>query len=85
MSYIDYIEKLIGIQGVELKEPIKTSENEIEIEFRLKRKACKCPCCNNLTDRIHPAKKERLNAITGCCEDLFQKAKALMTTQQMRS
>ena len=34
---------------------------------------------------IHPVKKGRWNVIIGCCEDLFQKAKALMTTLRMKS
>lgn len=34
---------------------------------------------------IHPVKKGRWNVIIGCCDDLFRKAKALMTTLRMKS
>lgn len=45
-------ENLLGLQEVEIKK-IKENGQEIWIDIELPRKACVCPQCGEITDRIH--------------------------------
>jgi transposase len=48
----NYIEKLLGIKGVSLKN-IEENNTSITISFELEVKDHTCPCCGNKTRRIH--------------------------------
>lgn len=52
MFYNYSIEKLVGLQDIEVKN-IETSDSDIRLFCRMKRKPHKCPACGNLTNRIH--------------------------------
>ena len=46
-----YIEKLIGFQGVQVKN-IEEKEKLI-FSIELERKEVKCPCCGKMTSKVH--------------------------------
>jgi transposase len=48
----NYIEKLIGIKGVILKN-IEENNTSITLSFKLEVKDHKCPCCGNITRKVH--------------------------------
>ena len=52
MLNLYYTEKLLGFQGVELKN-ILENEESFEISIEQPRKECICPCCGELTNKIH--------------------------------
>ena len=52
MLFTNCIEKLTGLQGLEIKN-IENTDNKIHIFCQLKRKHHKCPCCNAITNTIH--------------------------------
>lgn len=51
MLYKYFIEKLLGLQDVDI-EKVEEIDNSIHINCRLKRKPHKCPCCGKLTDNV---------------------------------
>lgn len=57
------IEKLTGLQGVEIKN-IENIDNEIHIFCQLKRKPHKCPCCNAYTDTVHDYREQVIKDIS---------------------
>ena len=52
-----YSEKVLGLQGVEIKN-IENTEKEIYIEVELKRRLHRCPACGQETDRIHDYRRQ---------------------------
>lgn len=52
-----FIEKILGLQDAEVKN-VENNDNKTVITFRLKRKAHKCPCCGQMTDRIHDYREQ---------------------------
>lgn len=52
-----FIEKLIGLQDVEIKE-IENDGKNLSITLRIHRKPHKCPCCGKITDKIHDYRKQ---------------------------
>ena len=57
MLYKYFTEKLLGLQDVDI-EKIEEFDNSIHINCRLKRKPHKCPCCGNLTDKVHDYREQ---------------------------
>ena len=47
-----YIEKLIGFQGVQVKNIEEKEEKQI-FSIELERKEVKCPCCGKMTSKVH--------------------------------
>lgn len=56
MLYKYFTEKLLGLQDVDI-EKVKEIDNSIHINCRLK-KPHKCPCCGNLTDKVHDYREQ---------------------------
>ena len=56
-------EKLLGMQDVEVKNIENKDKNIVNITLRLKRKPHKCPCCGNMTDKIHDYRKQNIKDI----------------------
>jgi transposase len=52
-----FIEKILGLQDAEVKN-VENNDNITVITFRLKRKAHKCPCCGQMTDKIHDYREQ---------------------------
>ena len=66
MLYKYFTEKLLGLQDVDI-EKIEEIDNSIHINCRLKRKPHKCPCCGNLTDKIHDYREQPIKDIPAFC------------------
>ena len=62
MLFTDCIEKLTGLQGLEIKN-IENTDNKIHIFCQLKRKHHKCPCCNAITNTIHDYRVQVIKVI----------------------
>ena len=62
MLYKYFTEKLLVLQDVDI-EKIEEIDNSIHINCRLKRKPHKCPCCGNLTDKIHDYREQPIKDI----------------------
>ena len=58
-----YSEKLLGLQGVEIKS-IKENEEKYEIAIEQPRKTCICPCCGAKTNRIHDYRYQRVKELS---------------------
>ena len=56
-------EKLLGMQDVEVKNIENKDKNIVNITLRLKRKPHKCPCCGNMTNKIHDYRKQNIKDI----------------------
>ncbi len=54
-----YIEKLIGFQGVTVKN-IEEKEKKLIISVELKRKTVACPCCGRKTSKIHDYRLQKV-------------------------
>lgn len=63
MLYKYFTEKLLGLQDVDI-EKVKEIDNSIHINCRLK-KPHKCPCCGNLTDKVHDYREQPITAYKG--------------------
>jgi len=70
MLYKYFTEKLLGLQDVDI-EKIEEIDNSIHINCRLKRKPHKCPCCGNLTDKIHDYREQPIKDIPAFCKHIF--------------
>ncbi|MBO5757915.1 MAG: transposase [Clostridia bacterium] len=57
-----YTEKLLGIQEVEIKN-IQEKEECYEISIEQPRKKCICPCCGELTNKIHDYRHQRIKEL----------------------
>lgn len=62
MLYSYFIEKLIGLQGVLIKN-VENNEKITTISLEMKRKTHKCPCCNEKTDSIHDYRLQKIKDI----------------------
>ena len=52
MLCLNFTEKLLGLQGVKIKN-IEDNENNLIIHVELERKSHKCACCGMQTNTIH--------------------------------
>lgn len=52
MPTVNYIEKMLGMQDVEVKK-IEEEEKKITIYIEMHRKECVCPVCGRKTRRVH--------------------------------
>ncbi len=62
MLYKHFTEKLIGLQDIEI-EKIEETDNSIHLFCHLKLKPHKCPCCGELTDKIHDYREQVIKDI----------------------
>ena len=62
MLYKYFTEKLLVLQDVDIGK-IEEIDNSIHINCRLKRKPHKCPCCGNLTDKVHDYREQPIKDI----------------------
>ena len=62
MLHSHYTEKILGLQGVEIKN-IHEEEGKTEISIELPREECVCPSCGKKTDRIHDYRKQRIKEL----------------------
>ena len=58
-----YTEKLLGIQGVEVKN-IQEKEESYEISIEQPRKMCACTRCGKITNRIHDYRYQRIKELS---------------------
>lgn len=65
-----YSEKVLGLQGVEIKN-IENTEKEIYIEVELKRRLHRCPACGQETDRIHDYRRQIVKDIPAYGKAVF--------------
>lgn len=70
MLYKYFTEKLLGLQDVDI-EKIEEIDNSIHINCRLKRKPHKCPCCGNLTDKVHDYREQPIKDIPAFGKHIF--------------
>ena len=59
MLYSNFIENILGTQGVKLK-GFEFKGNIYEVEVEMPRKANKCPVCGEQTDRIHDYREQKV-------------------------
>ena len=57
-----YTEKLLGLQGVEVKN-IQEKEENFEISIEQPRKTCTCPHCGEATNKIHDYRYQRIKEL----------------------
>ena len=62
MLELYYTEKLLGLQGVEIKN-ITENEEKYEIAIEQPRKMCTCPRCGEITNRIHDYRYQRIKEL----------------------
>lgn len=65
-----FTEKLIGLQDV-LVQNIEENNNNVYIYIEMKKKVCKCPCCNNDTIYIHDYRKQTIKDISAFGKNVF--------------
>src|SRR5574344_829781 len=70
MLYTDFIEKLIGLQDLEVKK-IEDDDNNLKIHCQLKRKPHRCPNCGCLTDKIHDYREQSIKDIPAFGKNTF--------------
>ena len=58
-----YTETLLGLQGVEIKNIEETEEN-YEISIEQPRRYCICPCCGEMTNKIHDYRYQRIKELS---------------------
>ena len=63
MLNLYYTEKLLGLQGVEVKN-IEENEEKYEISIEQPRKSCICPCCGAKTNKIHDYRYQRVKELS---------------------
>ncbi len=59
----NYTEKILNLQGVEVKK-IENKENISEIHIETERKKTKCPICGKETDRIHDYRIQKVKDLS---------------------
>ena len=69
MLSTNYIEKLIGIQGIIVKN-IEETEKHLDICIILERKKCVCPVCARETDRIHDYRQQTVHDLSAFGKDI---------------
>ena len=62
MLYTNNTEKLLGLQGVNVKK-VEDNEKSVLIYAELERKKQKCPCCGESTDKIHDYREQTVKDI----------------------
>ena len=62
MLYTDFTEKLLGLQGLIIKN-IEETEKEIHIYAEMKRKTQNCICCGTATDTVHDYREQIIKDI----------------------
>jgi transposase len=62
MRYINYTEKLLGLEGVIVKKVFNNTKT-LSVMVELPRKPHSCPCCNTKTDKIHDYRKQVIKDI----------------------
>ena len=62
MLYNDFTEKLTGLQDLIITK-VEDNEQELHIYGEMKRKTHKCPCCGELTDKIHDYREQEIKDI----------------------
>jgi len=62
MLYKHFTEKLVGLQGINIKN-IYQNEKNMSILLEMNKKPHKCPCCNSITDKIHDYRKQVIKDI----------------------
>ncbi len=70
MLYKYFTEKLLGLQDVDI-EKVEEIDNSIHINCQLKRKPHKCPCCGNLTDKVHDYREQPIKDIPAFGKHIF--------------
>ena len=60
----------MGLQDVDI-EKVEEIDNSIHINCRLKRKPHKCPCCGNLTDKVHDYREQPIKDIPAFGKHIF--------------
>ena len=63
MLNLYYTEKLLGLQGVEVKN-IEENEEKYEISIEQPRKSCICPWCGAKTNKIHDYRYQRVKELS---------------------
>lgn len=62
MLYTNFTEKLVGLQDLIITK-VEDNEKEIHIYGEIKRKPHKCPCCGELTEKIHDYREQPIKDI----------------------
>lgn len=62
MSQKDIIKELVGLQDV-IVNKVEQNEKEIYIHLELERKTHRCPCCDEVTDKIHDYRIQKISDI----------------------
>ena len=62
MPIVNYIEKMMGMQDVEVKK-IEEEEKRITIYIEMYRKDCECPVCGRKTRRVHDYRWQRVKEL----------------------
>lgn len=62
MLYKYFTEKILGLQDIEI-EKVEEIDNSINLFCQLKRKPHKCPCCGDLTDKVHDYREQVIKDI----------------------
>ena len=70
MLYTNFTEKLIGLQDLIITK-VEDNEKEIHIYGEIRRKPHKCPCCGELTDKIHDYREQIIKDIPLFDKKLF--------------
>ncbi len=52
MLYVDFTEKLLGLQGLSITN-IEKNDSRLFIYAEMERKAHNCICCGSATDTVH--------------------------------
>ena len=64
MLYTNNTEKLLGLQGVNVKK-VEDNEKSVLIYAELEKKKQKCPCCGESTDKIHDYREQTVKPVGG--------------------
>ena len=65
-----YNEKVVGLQGVKIKN-VENSEKEMRIELEMGRRTHRCPACGQQTDRIHDYRKQIVKDLNSFGKSVF--------------
>ena len=69
MPIVNYIEKMMGMQDVEVKK-IEEEEKRITIYIEMYRKDCECPVCGRKTRRVHDYRWQRVKELPAFGNDV---------------
>ena len=71
------------MQDVEVKNIENKDKNIVNITLRLKRKPHKCPCCGNMTNKIHDYRKQNIKDIQRTLIGIILIAEKVVTESQL--